>query len=503
MKNMRRPSSLRLGAFILLAGVILGLIIASGLHVTKSSQSSPTQSPIAIILGSQELAPKRLLSLQNTSDAFVAIAELVVPTVVAIQSSRLVTSADLERFHDREELRDFFRFRVPHEFRQLGSGSGIIVSREGHILTNVHVIEGSEKIRVTLYDNREFEAKIVGLDPLTEVAVLKIEAENLPVARLGDSDKIKVGEWVLAIGNPLELRSTVTAGIVSAKERQIDIIRDTYSVENFLQTDAAINPGNSGGALVNLHAEVIGVNTAIATETGYNAGFGFAIPINLARKIMSDLIQKGRVERGYLGVAMQNIDEKKARALSIGQPRGVFIDRVFENGPAAVAGVKPKDVIIKIDNREVNKSNQVQAIVAEKSPNESILLTLFRKGQQIEVNVKLGQRETETVELARNVDVKKYSQLGISCEAITRERARELYYFGKIGVVVTNVERWSPADEAGIREDDIIVEINDLPIRDKADFYRVVSGLDDGSVSIFTIVRGEEEFHIFVETPHN
>jgi len=500
---MRRPTSLRLVAVILFAGVILGLLIASRLHVTKSSQSSSTHSPAAVSLGSQEITPQRLLSLQNTSDAFVAIAEMVVPTVVAIQSMRMVSSADLERFHDREDLRDFFRFRVPQEFRQLGSGSGMIVSKEGHILTNVHVIEGSEKIRVTLYDNREFEAQIVGLDPLTEVAVLKIDAENLPVARLGDSDKIKVGEWVLAIGNPLELRSTVTAGIISAKERQIDIIHDTYSVENFLQTDAAINPGNSGGALVNLNAEVIGVNTAIATETGYSAGFGFAIPINLARKIMSDLIHKGRVERGYLGIAMQNIDERKARALSIGQPKGVFIDRVFKDGPAAVAGVKPKDVILKIDHREVNKSNQVQAIVAEKSPNESILLTLLRKGQQLEVKVKLGQKDTETVELAKNTNVKKYSELGISCEAITRERARELYYYGKIGVVVTKVERWSPADEAGIREDDIIQEINDLPIQDKAGFYRVLSGLDAGSVSIFTIVRGEEEFHIFVEAPPN
>ncbi|MFQ5753585.1 MAG: Do family serine endopeptidase, partial [bacterium] len=454
-----------------------------------------------VILGSQESIPQGLLELQNTSDAFIYIAEKVVPTVVTVQSTRLVSSADMERYHNQDDLRDFFRFRIPKEFRQRGSGSGIIVSHEGFILTNVHVVDKSEKLRVILADNREFEAEIVGLDPLTEVAVIKIKADNLPIAKLGDSDQSKVGEWVLAIGNPLELRSTVTAGIISAKERRIDIIRNTFSVESFLQTDAAINPGNSGGALVNLRGEVIGVNTAIATETGYNAGFGFAIPINLAKKIMADLIHKGKVERGFLGIAMLNMDEKKARALSLKRPQGVFIDRVLKGSPAAKAGVKVKDVIIKIENEEVNKSNQVQAIIAKKSPGEVIQLALLRKGHEINLEVTLGLRETTTAEIHNNTKSKKYNELGLSCEDLTREKAAQLSYSGKEGAVVTKVEQWSPADEAGIIEDDIIVEINDHVIKSKSDFQKTFSKLEKGTVAIFTIIRNKEEFHIFVEIP--
>ncbi|MFQ5772109.1 MAG: trypsin-like peptidase domain-containing protein, partial [bacterium] len=228
---MQRKRSLRFGVVILFVGTLLGLIISSSFNLTKTSRSSPPYQPkTTVILGSQESIPQGLLELQNTSDAFIYIAEKVVPTVVTVQSTRLVSSADMERYHNQDDLRDFFRFRIPKEFRQRGSGSGIIVSHEGFILTNVHVVDKSEKLRVILADNREFEAEIVGLDPLTEVAVIKIKADNLPIAKLGDSDQSKVGEWVLAIGNPLELRSTVTAGIISAKERRIDIIRNTFSV---------------------------------------------------------------------------------------------------------------------------------------------------------------------------------------------------------------------------------------------------------------------------------
>ncbi|MFQ5638006.1 MAG: S1C family serine protease, partial [bacterium] len=311
-------------------GIILGLVIAAGFDFTQTSQSTTAFVPKGkVVLGSQESTPKALLELQNTSDAFVYISDSVIPTVVTIQSTRLISRDDMERFHKRDDLKNFFRFKIPKEIPQRGSGSGIIVSEDGFILTNVHVVDRSEKIRVLLNNNREFAAKVVGLDPLTEVAVIKIDAKSLPVAKLGNSDNSRVGEWVLAIGNPLELQSTVTAGIISAKERQIDIIRDSYSVENFIQTDAAINPGNSGGALVNLQGEVIGVNTAIATETGYNAGFGFAIPINLAKKIMNDMIHKGSVERAFLGIAMLNMDEKKALALGLDQPKGVCVDRMI------------------------------------------------------------------------------------------------------------------------------------------------------------------------------
>jgi serine protease Do len=499
---MNKQTSLRFGIGILIVGVVLGLILASSLDITKPIQSSALPPQEAkVVLGSQEKITGAVFELQNTSDAFVTVAEQIVPAVVSVQTTRLVRSTDLERFHDRKDLRDFFRFKLPKDFRQQGSGSGIIVSKKGYILTNVHVVNNSETIRVILYDNREFEAEIVGLDPLTEVAVIKIKADNLPVARLGNSDKCKVGQWVLAIGNPLELRSTVTAGIISAKERQIDIIRDNYGVESFLQTDAAINPGNSGGPLVNLNAEVIGVSTAIASETGYNAGFGFAIPINLAKKIMADLIQKGKVERGYLGIAMQNIDEKKARALQLERPKGVFIDRVFDSTPAAKAGMKSKDVLLKINDEEVNKSNQVQAIIARKNPGELLRLTLLRRGREIVLNVVLGKRETTNAEYAMHPANKDFKDLGLQMRNLTSDDASELGYSGRAGVLITGVEKWSPADEAGIIVDDILVEIDDLAIEDDNDFQNVVSKLRKGSVSIFTIVRGGSESHIFVEIP--
>ncbi len=498
---MRRINSLAYGGLVLFIGTLLGLIIASSLNFTKKSESSITYKPNPnITLGSQKSPPKELLQLQNTSDAFVYISEMVIPTVVTIQSTRLVSASEMERFHNREELKDYFRYRIPNEFQQRGSGSGIIVSKEGFILTNVHVVDKSEKLKAILYDNREFNAEIIGLDPLTEVAVIKIEADNLPVANLGDSDQSKVGEWILAIGNPLELRSTVTAGIISAKDREIDIIRDTFSVESFLQTDAAINPGNSGGALVNLRGEVIGVNTAIATETGYNAGFGFAIPINLAKKIMSDLIHKGRVERGFLGIAMQNIDEKIARALSLNRPSGVFVDRVLKDSPAERAGLKDKDVILMIEEEEIMKSNQVQAIIEKKNPGDTIALALLRKGREINIDVTLGLRETPGIEINNNNERKEFSELGISCEDLTREKAVELDYTGKQGAYVAKVEKWSPAEEAGIRKGDIIIEIDDISINNKSDFQTVISQLESGTVALFTIIRSKEKFHFFVDS---
>ncbi|MFQ5674909.1 MAG: Do family serine endopeptidase [bacterium] len=500
---MSKKQSWQLGVLLLFLGLIVGLILSSGFDLTRSSHSSPTFLPPAknVQVGSNESIPRKLLDLQNTSDAFVYISEMVVPSVVTIQSTRFVSTADVEKFHEQDELRRFFRFRVPREFRQRGSGSGIIVSEDGYILTNVHVVDKSERIQVILADNREFSGRIVGLDPLTEVAVIKIAATDLPVVRLGNSEDVKVGEWVLAIGNPLELRSTVTAGIISAKERNIDIIRDTYGVESFLQTDAAINPGNSGGALVNLRGEVIGVNTAIATETGYSAGYGFAIPINLASKIMMDLIHKGRVERGYLGIGMQNIDKKKARALHMDVPTGVFVSQVVKGEAADQAGLKSKDVILEIDGQKVNKSNQIQAIIAKKTPGDTVNLRLLRNGRQMNLAVKLGMKETGETQLAQSEHPREYKNLGLEITSLTRAVAQELDYSGVAGVVVKDVARWSPAYEAGLSEDDIIVEIDSNPIRDDDDFYDVLDDLEKNSVAIFTVVRFSEEIHVFVEIP--
>jgi serine protease Do len=276
------------------------------------------------------------------SKAFIEVAEKVTPTIVHI-------SVVSDRSKNREDDMFFPFFREMPQ--QRGSGSGIIISEDGYIITNNHVVENASTVNVGLFDKRTFTAKVVGTDPLTDLAVIKIDATDLPVSYLGDSDDIRVGQWVMAIGNPLSLSSTVTAGIVSAMGRgQLGLIRDSYGVENFIQTDAAINPGNSGGALVDLSGAVIGVNSAIAaSRTGTYIGYGFAIPINLAKAVAKDLIAHGKVSRGYIGINIGEVDDAMAKSLGLDRPRGIIVQGLVAGGAAADADVKEGDVILKVD----------------------------------------------------------------------------------------------------------------------------------------------------------
>ncbi len=449
---------------------------------------------------------KSTFNIYKTSQAFTEIAQQVIPTVVSIHSTLVVRTRDLWRQRlGGSDMNEFFgdqyynNHSIPREFRQRGSGSGIIVSKDGHVLTNVHVVENAEFIEVSLSDRRTFHAEIVGVDPLTEVAVIKIDGDRLPVAKLGDSESCLIGEWVLAVGNPLELSSTITAGIISAMGRDINIIRDTYGVENFIQTDAAINPGNSGGALVNLNGEVIGINTAIATENGYNQGYGFAIPINLAREIMDDLIEKGRVVRGYLGVSMQDVDEKKARALGLDKPRGVFIDALSEGGPARAAGLREKDVLIKIDDMEVNDANIVQSIITQKNPADLLELIVIRKKQPVKLTVALGERK-QSIQVKSALNQKKnYENGGLQVESIAGQVAKDLGIDKDYGVIVTALERFSPAYEAGVQLHDLILEIGDRKILSVDIFLSVLAALKHKDVIILKILRGDTTFHAFME----
>ncbi|MDW7680568.1 MAG: trypsin-like peptidase domain-containing protein, partial [bacterium] len=351
--------------------------------------------------------------------SFSQVAARIIPTVVSIYCTKTISSSQLwERNILDNELWEFlgekyFNISAPREFIQKGSGSGIIVSNNGFMLTNLHVVENAETIDVKLSDNRSFRARLVGADPLTELAVIKIEETQLPAAKLGNSDSVRIGDWVLAVGNPLELNSTVTAGIVSAIGREIKIIDDNFGVENFIQTDATINPGSSGGALVNLKGEVIGVNTAIATQSGFSQGYGFAIPINLARQIMKDLIGQGHVIRSYLGISMQDVDEKISRALGMEYPRGVFVDHVQEGSPAWFCGLKEKDILIKVDQIDVNKGNIIQSLIAQKKPGEQVLLTVIRKNRSFDVKVILGQRNGAKYSQSVNKAQQNFQNLGL------------------------------------------------------------------------------------------
>ena len=434
-------------AGLVLIGVVAGIIFATNFNWTPSGLASRYSE--RSILPDLEEPSQAVLDLQNTGKAFSAVSKEILPTVVSISTSKMVrrSSGSFEFF------RDFFGdrgSRQPQYEKQTGLGSGVIFSKDGYILTNNHVIENADDITVTTYDNQTFEAKLIGTDPLTEIAVIKVKGESLPYARLGDSEKMEIGDWVLAIGNPLGFTSTVTAGIVSAKSRSIGIIEDTerdargsYAIENFIQTDAVINRGNSGGPLVNLKGQVIGINTAIAiaTGTGFYAGYGFAVPINLARKIMNNLIERGYVVRAFLGIGMNPVDEDVAERFGLDRRQGVLIDQVTDGTPADRAGLKTDDIILRIDNREMNQSNEVQNYIALKNPGDDIQLTVLRGGKEKEISVKLGERETgrarsETDEVDRD-----FSELGLEVENLKREYRSELGYDDSDeGVLVAKVD---------------------------------------------------------------
>jgi len=483
-------------------GVLAGIIFSSGLEWTH--QGLAVEKSKVTRLGSGEKLNADVSVLEEINRASRAIARDVVPVVVSISSKKVIKLGRGEVPEDwpfREFFgEDFFRFfQIPREQVQKGLGSGVIVSKEGYILTNNHVVEGADELKVTLSDKRAFEAKVVGRDPLTDLAVVKIEGKDLPVAKLGDSDEIQVGDIVYAIGNPFGLTSTVTQGIVSALGRKVGVIRDSFGIENFIQTDAVINPGNSGGPLVNIRGEVIGINTAIATSSSHYEGYGFAVPINLAKKIMRDLIDKGKVVRAFLGIAMSDINEDMAKALGLERPRGVLVQEIIGK-PAEKAGIKPGDVIIEIDGQEINRANQVQTIVAQKSPGDKMSIKLIRNGKEKKIEVTLGEREAEEIEVASS-EPGEFKNLGLSVQSLTKEIAEKMGYEGEGGVVVSQVEPYSPAYEAGIRNGDIILEVNREPVKSVRDFRKKVSGTKKGDVVLFFIWRDEHTFFAAVKVP--
>ena len=287
--------------------------------------------------------------------------------------------------NDKEDKNFQFFFgpdmQMPDNMPQHGSGSGVIISKDGYIITNNHVVSLADEkgIKVILSDKREYTAKLIGTDPNTDIAVIKIEADNLSVASVGNSDNVHVGQWVLAIGNPLGLNNTITAGIVSALGRNINIDGNSYAINNFIQTDAVINPGNSGGALVDINGLVVGINAAIKTTTGYYQGYGFAIPINIAKNVASELIKNGKIERGYIGVSIKDVDSKEAKGLGLDKARGVLIQNVIKGGAGDDAGLKTGDVVFSVDGKEVNAANELQTIIGSKRPGETAKLVVFQR----------------------------------------------------------------------------------------------------------------------------
>ena len=497
---MIRRSSLLVGLVFVLAGIVIGLLVSAQFNVISIGGAADRAK--GVMLGSEAEVPEAILSAQSLNAAFVAIVQDVKPTVVTI-STRETRRRSLEEHPFFRYFGDEFRRRFEEEQperQRMALGSGIIVSQDGYILTNRHVVNDAEKITVTLLDRQEFDAVVVGSDSLTEVAVIKVEGEGLPVARLGESDSLSVGEWVLAFGNPFGLNFTVTQGIVSALGRSMGggrIIPYLYGIENFIQTSAVINPGNSGGPLVNLRGEVTGINTAIQTPTGSFVGYGFAIPITLAKRVMSDLIHKGRVVRAYLGISMEPVDQTLGEALGMSQPRGIFLQSILEDSPAEKAKLKQGDVVLEVNGVEVNQPNQVQSLILRMSPGEKVTLTVLRDGNERKVEVTLGELGADRVASAESPIEDQAEDLGLSVQPLTDDVAEHFEYTGEGRLLVTDVEPYGPAWERGVRKGDVLLDVKVGKKKDWTelgsvkDFRKAMEGLSPGETALFRVERAQ------------
>ena len=434
-------------------------------------------------------------SRKDFSEAFIQVAEVGNPSVVSIVSEKVIET----NFHQFFEP---FDDRFPkEEFKGHSMGSGVIIDAdEGYIITNNHVIKDAEEIKVIMFDKREVEAIIVATDPLSDLAVIKVGVSSLSTVDLGDSDKLSVGEWVVAIGSPfgLNLNHTVTAGIVSAVGRSSVMSRNNF--EDFIQHDAAINPGNSGGGLFNLDGELIGINTAIATDgfSRANAGVGFAIPINMVKRVMEDLISDGKVTRGWLGVSIQDVNEGMAKALKLEDRNGAIISQVMKDSPAEDAGVKEQDVIIEVNGKIVNDSSNLKNLISSGRPNDKTKLTIIRDGREKNLTVTLGLRpgEKELTETYQYGE-KRFDLLGLKVE--TYESEEGAFANTKEGVRVIEIKPGSPADDGNIQRGDIIIEIGKSNISDKNDYDFEMAEYLEGDTIMLRVIRSGNPLYIAFE----
>lgn len=373
---------------LVLAGAIGGLITLGGAHLFKQEQ------PLISTPGFAQQVNFTPSSNFNTYPFnFSEAAQKAMPAVVNISASSKGTARRDDKNDDSmNPFRFFFGddlFGSPYDGPKEGTGSGVIYTSDGYIVTNNHVVDFADELEVTLYDNRKFKAKLIGRDDKTDMAVIKIEAHDLPTLQMGDSDNAKIGEWVLAVGNPFNLTSTVTAGIISAKGRNINLLGSNNAIEAFIQTDAAVNPGNSGGALVDAEGRLLGINTAIATRTGSFQGYSFAIPVNLMKRIVDDMIEFGSYQRPLLGISIQDLDSDLADSLGVNFSQGVVVESIMDGGSAQYAGVQPKDVITQVNGRMVHSVPELQEIIGRSKVGDTVTLTVNRKGQTKEIPVKL------------------------------------------------------------------------------------------------------------------
>ena len=489
------------------AGFLAGVAATAGFNVgqrveainfwgeEEPAQAAATPTPAA--------APKPQGALSSLPD-FTDLAEKLSPAVVNISTTSQGETpqmggpgpfgkGDPKGGDPHEFMEPFERFFGPmpkHPFKQRSLGSGFIINRDGYILTNNHVIENADEIIVKLENEKEYKAKVIGHDAKTDIAVIKIEdAPDLTPALLGNSDQLRVGEWVMSIGNPFGLEHSVTAGIVSAKGRFIG----QGSYDQFIQTDAAINPGNSGGPLINLKGEVVGINTAIFSRSGGNIGIGFATPINVAKDLLPELEEKGKVTRGWLGVMIQKVTPEIAESLNLNEQRGALVADVMKDGPSAEAGVKVGDVIVEFDGHAVKDSTELPLLVARTPIGKTVKLKVMRDKGTETISVKVGELKDEETAVA----VGKEENFGLTVQPLTPEIADSLGLSGELkGVVVSGVEQGSAADDAGFRRGDVIQEVNREAVKDLAGYRKALKSAAKGKSVLFLVRRGENTIFV-------
>lgn len=461
------------------------------------------------VLGAPKVALKMAsnsapLSLADFKNGFASVIDPALPAVVNISSTKVVKQQPLNPgFFDDPFFRQFFGDQFPspgpQTEREYSLGSGVIVNPDGYILTNNHVVSGASDVEVFTQDRKKFKAKIIGTDPRTDIAVLKIDASGLQTVTIGDSSKLKVGDLVFAIGDPFGIGETATTGIVSATGRGLGGAIEHY--EDFIQTDAAINPGNSGGALIELHGSLIGINTAIISGGGGgNQGIGFAIPINMARNVMDQIVEHGKVIRGYLGVSIQGVDPEMAKAFGLSHGGGALISDVTPNSPASKAGIERGDIILELNGQQVNKQNDLSVRISQLAPGSVAHLKVFRNGQTQDVDVTLGEYpENGQPGTPEGGTAGTTALTGLQVQNLTPEIARRLGVpSSTAGVVVTEVDPSSAAARAGIQRGDVIQEVNRKPVQNMEQYQQALVGTGSQTV-LLLINRGGVTHFVMVE----
>lgn len=477
-------------------GMLTFLVFGLCLTVPESFAASETNGDVAI--------------LDRSSKAFVNVVKKAKPAVVHITVEKTTQGGDLggqipEELYNHPFFEQFFgpqfRQQLPRgrEFKQRGQGSGFIISKDGVILTNNHVVEGADTIKVILSDNREFEAKVIGTDPQTDVALVKIEdPKNLPVLPLGDSSNLEVGEWVIAIGNPFGLSQTVTVGVVSATGRSSVGISE---YEDFIQTDAAINPGNSGGPLINGRGEVVGINTALFSRTGGYMGIGFAIPIDMVKSIEEQLQQKGKVVRGWLGVVIQNVDKNLAESFGLKKAGGILVSEVQENSPASAAGLRQGDIILRLNDTPLTDVSDLRNRVAMIEPGSTALLHVIREGRERKIQVTVGEQPSgfSTSEEKPTEDINNLDKFGMTLQELTPELAEKFDYRPNSGLIVSDVRPGSAADAATLKPGYLVEEIDKVQVRNMSDLKKALAQAKNPNKILLRVRFGEYSTYVVLE----